>query len=156
MICYAIFVVTQLSVFTNFWKSQDQLKCLIFRHNQLLHRYCNLWTAIFDLRQHHKNDRSNKKALFNVFRPLCCGFKSHSGQLSIATSKNSSVVNTIYICSFLPNSCDCLRSEYIYFLSPGRLSGRSDIASNKVNFRQHIRQNFFSKKNEDIKSLCGS
>ena len=26
-----------------------------------------------------------------------CGFKSHSGQLSIATSKNLSVMNTIYI-----------------------------------------------------------
>ena len=29
-----------------------------------------------------------------------CGFKSHSGQLSIATSKNLSVENTIYINSF--------------------------------------------------------
>ena len=26
----------------------------------------------------------------------CCGFKSHSGQLSVATSKNPSVVNIIY------------------------------------------------------------
>ena len=30
---YAIFVVTLLSVFGDFWKSGDQLKCLIFRHN---------------------------------------------------------------------------------------------------------------------------
>ena len=29
-----------------------------------------------------------------------CGFKSHSSQLSIATSKNPSVVNTICISSF--------------------------------------------------------
>ena len=29
-----------------------------------------------------------------------CGFKSHSGQLSIATSKNLSVMNTICINSF--------------------------------------------------------
>ena len=36
-------------------------------------------------------------------------------QLSIATSKNFSVLNTIYICSFLLNSCDCLRPEYNSF-----------------------------------------
>ena len=44
-----------------------------------------------------------------------CGFKSHSDQLSAATSKNSSVVNTIFGYSFSLNSCDCLRSEYNFF-----------------------------------------
>ena len=42
-----------------------------------------------------------------------CGFKSHSNQHFIATSKNSSVVNTIFICWFSLNSCDCLWI-YIY------------------------------------------
>ena len=42
---------------------------------------------------------------------------------------------------------------YIYiYLSPDRLAGRSDAASDKVNFRPDIRQNFFLEKNEDIKS----
>ena len=37
------------------------------------------------------------------------GFKSHLGQLSIATSKNPSVVNTIYINSFRYNVITCAR-----------------------------------------------
>ena len=43
------------------------------------------------------------------------GFKSHSDQLSIATSKNCSVVNTICISSFALNSCDYLKPEYNFF-----------------------------------------
>ena len=73
-------------------------------------------------------------------------------QLSIATSKNSSVVNTIWMCSFPLNSCDCLCLN-ITFLTSGRLSGRNDVTSEKVNFRPDIRQ-IFLKKNEDIKTLC--
>ena len=32
------------------------------------------------------------------------------------------------------NSCGCLTSDYIYFLSLDRLSGRRDVASHKMNF----------------------
>ena len=34
---------------------------------------------------------------------------------SMATSKSSSDVNTICICSFPLNSCDCFRPEYNFF-----------------------------------------
>ena len=43
------------------------------------------------------------------------GFKSHLDQLSIATSKNCLVVNTICICSFSLSSCNSLKPEYIFF-----------------------------------------
>ena len=43
----------------------------------------------------------------------------------------------------------------IFFLSSDRLSGRTDVTSNKVNFRPDFRQTFFWK-NKDIKSFCGS
>ena len=43
---YAIFVVTQLSVFTDFWKSRDQLRCLIFRHNPALDPTAILWNKL--------------------------------------------------------------------------------------------------------------
>ena len=52
--------------------------------------------------------------------------KSHLDQLSIATSKNYSVLNTICICSFLLHSCHCLRPEDNSFLSPDRLFGRNE------------------------------
>ena len=42
--------------------------------------------------------------------------------------------------------------KYITTESPGKLSGRNDVVSNKVNFRTGIRQ----KKKQDIKNLCGS
>ena len=42
-------------------------------------------------------------------------FKSPSDQLSRATSKSSSVLNTICIYSFPLNSWDCLRPECIFF-----------------------------------------
>ena len=71
------------------------------------------------------------------------GLKSYSDQLSIATSKNRSVVNTICICSFLLNSCDCLRPEYNFFLSPDKLSGINGVTLDRMNFRPNIRQNLF-------------
>ena len=43
-------------------------------------------------------------------------FKSHSDQLSIATSINSAVVCEHHLHQFIPlNSCDCLSPEYNYF-----------------------------------------
>ena len=38
-----------------------------------------------------------------------------------------------------------VRPEYI-FLSPDRLPGRNDVASDNVNFRPDSRKNYFSKK----------
>ena len=41
----------------------------------------------------------------------------------------------------------------IIFLSPGRLSGRNSVTSDKVNFRPDIRQNLFLKKSR-ISKVC--
>ena len=73
------------------------------------------------------------------------GFKSFSDQLSIATFKKSSVVNTICNCSF-PHTHVIVSGLNLIFLSPDRLSGRNDVTSDKVNFRAAIRQNLFLKK----------
>ena len=64
------------------------------------------------IHHHHHNVLITQSALteFSVG-----GFKSPSDQLSIATSKNSSVVNIIWICSFPLNSCDYLKPEYNFY-----------------------------------------
>ena len=41
------------------------------------------------------------------------------------------------------------------FLSPDKMSGRSDVTPGKRNIRSDIRQNIFEK-NQNIKTLCGS
>ena len=47
--------------------------------------------------------------------------------------------------------------KYNFFLAlTDRLSSRNDVTSDKVNFWPDIRQNFFLKKNQDTKGLCGS
>ena len=50
-----------------------------------------------------------------IYEFIVRGFKSHSDQLSIATSKNSSVGNIIWICSFPLNSRDYHRPEYNFY-----------------------------------------
>ena len=42
---------------------------------------------------------------------------------------------------------------WIIFLSPDRLPGRKDVRSDKVNFRSHIRQNFFLECQEFVRLL---
>ena len=39
-------------------------------------------------------------------------------------------------------------------LSLDRLSGRNEFTLENVNFRRDIRQNFFLKKSQNIKSVC--
>ena len=43
---------------------------------------------------------------------------------------------------------------YIYILSPDRSSVRSDVASDKINFRPDIRQNFFFLKKMRTSKVC--
>ena len=71
------------------------------------------------------------------------GFKSHSDQPSIATYKNSSVVNTIWISVHFCQTHVTSSGLNITFLSSDRLCSRNDVMSDKVNFRPDIRQNFF-------------
>ena len=48
------------------------------------------------------------------------------------------------------------RPKYNFFLSPDILSARTDVKSEKVNFRPDIRQiKLFFEKNQYIKSSCG-
>ena len=64
----------------------------------------------------NKFDNSDNSASFSIWREFSGrGFKLLSDQLSVGTSKNSSEVNTIWICSFCINSCDCLRPEFNFF-----------------------------------------
>ena len=44
----------------------------------------------------------------------------------------------------------------IYFLSQEIFFGRTNVTSNKVNFRPHTRQTDFWKKNQDIWNLCNN
>ena len=62
------------------------------------------------------NDLITQTALVSDRNSVVVG-KSQSDQLSIATSINCLVANTICICSFLLNSCYCLRTEYNFFKS---------------------------------------
>ena len=44
----------------------------------------------------------------------------------------------------------------IIFLRSGKLCGRNDVTSDKVNIGPEIKQKSFLEKNQDINSLCGS
>ena len=54
------------------------------------------------------------------------GFKSHSGQLSIATSKNPSVVNMIYVCIYIYIIYIYIYYIYIYISSTSLPLYKSD------------------------------
>ena len=81
------------------------------------------------------------------------GFKSHSDQFSIANSKNSLVVNLIWICSFPLNSCDCLRPEYNFY-KLRQIVRQKRCYVRQGEFQTGYQTKLFLDKNEDIKSLC--
>ena len=72
-----------------------------------------------------------------------------------ATSENSSVLNTIFICSFSLNYCDCLRSEYNFF-KPRQIVRQKRCCVRQSEFQTGHKAKLFLEKSVALETICSS